>query len=163
SGSKFYRLDIAPNSDVLAVEVTPGAIPINAVVALLGPDGQPVMGQAVAGGMGFSVSGAPGPDDLFVGRTPDGDPGTGYAGQLRVPQQLDLDQLVGQKMDLLGQVALSSQDAGSFGHVSGIEYFQLLNESDAPSTLTAQGNSAARVLLAHYQEDGPVLRLVDFQ
>src|SRR5262249_20541530 len=97
SGAKLYRLNLAPGTDVLAVEVKPDpGSTIQAQVILVGPHLPATPPHQVDQGgatlfLPLNVSGMFGPIDLYVA----GLSGTGSAtvrvGQLDIPSLLDVD------------------------------------------------------------------------
>jgi hypothetical protein len=171
-GGRFYRLNPAAGTDVLAVQVTPGTgnDPIAPKVVLV--DSQGILAQSpplAAGATLFlpvKVSGVLGPIDLYIAGTSGSDPADLKVGQLQVATELTLKQLTGAEIDLHGQLGPITQDPGSFGNQSGIAYYQLLTDPNDPNpntTLTVQGTGGTQPVLAHYTEAGGIFHLVDFQ
>jgi hypothetical protein len=165
-GAGFYRLNPVPGAQVLVVGVVPGggASPIAAKVVLVGPDLAPVTAQVGAGQSLFlpmNISGHVGPFDLYVSGTQGSDPATLQIGQLRIPQTLNLTTLQPAELGIDGQLA-QNQAAGAFGSVNGLQFYQLPRQSGSWN-VSVQGDGTAQPLLALYQEQGSLLRLVDFQ
>jgi hypothetical protein len=163
AGAKYYRLEVNPSSNVLAVRVTPGATTAPEI-AILRPDGSVVFAQAAAGQTLFlptRLLGGNGPTDLYVAGTAGTDPVTIDVGQFAPPNQLNENQIFGAELGLDGSLNPAPQPVPGFGGQAAVAYYSLLsNPTDAPTTFTATGGFP---LIARYEEDGGVLHLADWQ
>lgn len=165
AGARVYRFAPAPRTDVLAVQLSaaPGQQP---VVILAGPDGKPIAGQDAGGGtLAFALSGMPGFYDLFVADPTSDNPVTIRIGQLDVPVSLPAVQFPGGEIDpITGALSEPLQGPGTFGQYRGVQYYQLLDKDPtATTTATVQNQNGVQPLLAHYQNDNGVFRLVGFE
>jgi subtilase family serine protease len=173
-GGKFFRLTPAPGTDVLVVEVKPtGPGAVKPLAVLLGPNLASETHTAVNPGdtlfFAVNVLGKAGPIDLYVTGLSAGSVSV-RVGQLTLPREIDPDSLAGGKLDLQGHVnaadgsPLPVQPApAAFGGFTGVKYYQLLADPGQLTTWAAQGDGGARPLLAHYVEQGGLLKLAAFQ
>jgi hypothetical protein len=171
TGARVFRLTPAPGTDVLAVQVSPGATD-TAKFVLLGPTGVVASSPTASPGtpmyVATMVSGIAGPYDLFVEGTSGTDPVDIAVGQMQVATTLTLDQLTPTKLSLTGSLDPSSPttatDPNGFGQFAGLKYYQFLaSDQTATTTATVTGSGGARALLAHYEQDAGVFHLIGFQ
>ncbi len=170
TGAQFYRLTIAPQTDVLAVQVTGVSTgdPVAVQVVVVGPYGVEATSAPVAPGatvfLPVVLTGISGPYDVFVEGTSGNDLVTLRVGQLQVARQMSLSQLMPSELDLTGNLTAAIPDSGQFGQVAGLEFYQLLvADVTQPTTVTVQRSSGNLPLLAHYQEEGGLFQLAGFQ
>jgi hypothetical protein len=169
-GAKYYEVNLAPETDVLSIQVNPtssGTDPVAAELTIVGLNGSgPISIPAVPAGqtlfLSRKVTGQYGPLDIYVAGVSGSDPVDVQVGQLQVPLALTFDQLTRADLGLNGKVASVSQQAGKFGNRTGIVFDQLATDSSDPTTLTVTGTGGTQPLLAHYQQNGSQLLLVDF-
>ena len=161
--AQFFRLSPPFGTDVLALELTAGAGgPARLVV--VGNNLPAVQKDVPAGQAAFiplDVSSSFGPFDVYLAGAGADSTATLRGATFDVPLLLDLDALAPAQLDLAGDLSLPAQPTGAFGTRTGAAFYQPLT-GGAATDLSAIAGNGARLLLAHYREDGNALRLVDY-
>jgi hypothetical protein len=163
--AKYYRIQLAPGMNVLSLGFTAG--PAGGAKFGIVSDTLPYIEHTAAAGQTvtftYTVTNTSLPLDIYVIGTGGNSTGTLRIGQLDVPDTIDADDLVAKKIDLTGNVTPSSQNAGAFGNLTGIKFYQLLTLPGAMTSLAVQGAGGSVPLFAQYEESGGTLRLKRYE